>query len=102
VDDECAGAVRERPCRRQLAAFLDLGQVLAMYRPERLDLIGVLNVLDDGGEFHTGWLAFRRSRTKRIALFSPKRRIVYARSPATVPKKNGVPSPLPVKGSAAR
>src|SRR5262249_47479162 len=48
VDDEGAAAVGERPGHGELAALAELREVLAVDGAERLDLLGVGDVLDDG------------------------------------------------------
>src|SRR5262249_11097008 len=52
VDDEGAAVVGERSRRGELAAFLQAGQVLPVDRTHLGDFRLVLDVFDDGREFH--------------------------------------------------
>src|SRR5437764_3540395 len=52
VDDEGAAVVGERAGEDEPALLAQAGEVLAVDRTKGLDLVPVLKVLDDRGEFH--------------------------------------------------
>src|ERR1043166_5357170 len=58
VDDEGAGPIDKRPGRRDLPLFLEARQVLPMHWAEFVHLRLILQIFDDGCEFHGGPYAF--------------------------------------------
>ena len=74
VDDQGAGAVGERARRGQLPALTQVGQVLPVGGADRLDLLGVLQVFDDGCVLNVAWPAFWCWASRRKSACRPKNR----------------------------
>src|SRR5437867_111133 len=67
MNNEGAKIVGERPRRCKLAILLQAGQILPMQWTDRSNLRFVLDVFDDGGEFHDGPQARLGSKAGRVA-----------------------------------